>query len=271
MEVIHETHAVCGKAGDQDLTLEYLYRRDLADQAKPVVAGIPGGGWLHGGMKSVCNPVDVAPCLEAGLMVVGLRHRPITEAPFPACRDDIRTALNWLIENADRLGIRRDGIALDGGSAGGHLATLTAAVEAEHKSPNPVRAVLLRGPPMDIAEWYAEVHDKNETLDRCVRLLLGGTPDEKPELCREATPLTHVAPGMPPFLIFHGEKDAAVPLRHSELLAEKLKGVGTEVTRVVVRNGTHGLGPNDEQGSSPTPEEIAEMKIEFLRQHLPGM
>jgi acetyl esterase/lipase len=267
--VIHETHVVCGKSGDQDLTLEYMFNGELADRRKPVVATIPGGGWLHGGMKSVADPANVAPYLDAGFMVVGLRYRPITEAPFPACRDDIRTALDWLIAEADTLGIRRDAIALDGGSAGGHLATLTAALEAKHRHPNPVRAVILRGPPMDIARWFVEIHD-NEVLNRCVRLLLSGTPDEKPDVCRDATPLTHISPGMPPFLIFHGEKDTAVPLTQTLALAERLKQAGVSVKRVVVQNGTHGLGPADDTGSSPNPEEIFQMKVEFLKRCFSG-
>ena len=270
MDVVHETHAVCGKAGDKDLTLEYMFRRDLVDRVKPVVAVIPGGGWLHGGMKSVAESAWVAPYLDAGLMFVGLRYRPITEAPFPACRDDIRAALDWLIANADELKIDLDSIAIDGGSAGGHLAALTAALEAKHNHPHPTRAVILRGSPMDIAIWYEQMKD-DETPNDCVRKLLGGTPQEKPDLCREATPLTHVSPGMPPFLVLHGDKDVAVPLSQSEALEKRLKEVGGEVTRVIVRNGLHSLAPADDTGSSPTPEEILQMKVQFLRQHLPAM
>ena len=270
MDAMHETHAVCGKAGDKDLTVEYMCRSDLADRVKPAVGFIPGGGWLHGGLQSVHRPEDMAPFLDAGLMVVCLRHRPITEAPFPACRDDIRTALDWLIANAERLHIDPDAIALDGGSAGGHLAALTAALATKHNHPHPVPAVILRGPPIDIGPWFDQIYD-TEVLNGCVRKLLGGTPQERPDLCREATPLTHISPGMPPFLIFHGDKDVAVPLSQSKLLQERLEQVGGEVTRIIVRNGLHGLTPADETGSSPTVEEITRMKLAFLRRHLPGM
>ena len=270
MKVMHETHAVCGSAGARELTLEYLCRYDLVHRIKPVVAIIPGGGWMSGGMESVTSPLDVAPYLDAGFMVAGLRYQPITQEPFPACRDDLRTALDWLITNADDLCIRRDAIALDGGSAGGHLATLTAALEAKLRHPHPVKAVILRGPPVDIGVWFEEIQ-QDEELSRCVRLLLGGTPQERPELCRVASPITHIDPNMPPFLIFHGEKDTAVPLSQSELLAGCLEKVGIEVTRIIVENGTHGLDSSDERGASPTLEEIFGMKVTFLRQHLPGV
>ena len=267
MGVVHETHAVCGKAGDHDLTLEYTCRRELADRVKSVVVSIPGGGWLHGGMESVTSSVDAAPYIDAGWMFVGLRHRPITEAPFPACRDDIRTALDWLIANADELRIDLEAIALDGRSAGGHLATLTAALEAKDNHPHPARAVVIHCPPMDIATWHEQTKDI-EILDGCVRGLLGGTPQEKPELCREASPLAHVSPGMPPFLIFHGDKDEYVPLSQTETLEKRLKQVGTEVTRIVVRNGPHDLIAVGNAGQTPTRQEIFDMKMTFLRHHL---
>ncbi len=74
---------------------------------------------------------------------------------------------------------------------------------------------------------------------------------------------------MPPFLIFHGEKDVAVPLTQSEALANRLRQADIEVNRVIVRNGNHGLGAADDSGSSPTLDEIQQMKVAFLRRHLP--
>ena len=73
---------------------------------------------------------------------------------------------------------------------------------------------------------------------------------------------------MPPFLIFHGDRDTAVPLPQTEALETGLTRVGGQVTRVVVRNGGHGLGPEDEGGSSPTLDEILDLKLAFLRRHL---
>ena len=267
MGVVHETHAVCGKAGDRDLTLEYMCRHELADRVKPAVVSIPGGGWLNGGMDSVTDPADAAPYLDAGWMLVGLRHRPTTEAPFPACRDDIRTALDWLIDNADELRVDPDAVALHGRSAGGHLATLTAALNAKHRSRRAVCAVVVHCPPMDIATWYEQIKDI-EILDGCIRGLLGGTPQEKPDICRQASPLAHVSPGMPPFLIFHGDKDEYVPLSETESLESRLTQFGCEVTRVVVRNGPHDLTAFDNPDQTPTPAGILDMTMDFLRQHL---
>ena len=262
--MIHETHVPCGVAGSRALTLEYFYREEFAEHPKPVVAVIPGGGWRHGGMKSVHNPHDWDPYLSEGMMVAGIRYRPVTEEPFPACLNDVFTALGWLRANADNLGIRRNALFVDGGSAGAHLATLAAALETAKKQQYPVKGVVLRAGPVDIARWYRDTYS-NELLRDCTHKLLGGSPEEKPSLCREASPLSHIVQGMPPFLIFHGEQDEAVPLSQSEALEAALRKVGVSVRRIVVKNANHGLAPIDERGSSPNLQEIFQMKVVFFQ------
>ena len=274
MDLIHEPQVVCGKSGAKDLHIEYIYHRKFEGHTRPVICKIRGGGWMHGGMDEMV-PTAIEPdsepgrYLRSGIMLANLRHIPVMEAPFPANRDDINTGLDWLYANCDRLNIRKDGIAIDGGSSGAHLATLVAALRA--KGPyEPLRAIILRAPPIDIASWFTQMHD-NRIFNKCVRMLLGGTPQEKPDVCREATPLTHINPAMPPFLIFHGDKDEAVPPVHTALLEDALKKKGVPVTRVVVENGGHDLGPADGATSSPTLQEISDMKFAFLKKHMPGI
>ena len=273
MDLVHKPQVVCGKSGDKYLHIEYIYSREFENHQKPVLCTIRGGGWMHGGMDEM-DPSTIEPnsdlgrYLNSGMMIANLRHKPVMEAPFPANRDDINTGLDWLYANCGRLNIRKDGIAIDGGSSGGHLATMVAALRATGPY-KPLRAIILRAPPMDIASWFDQIYD-SEVLNKCVRMLLGGTPQEKPDVCREATPLTHINPDMPPFLIFHGEKDDAVPPVQTKLLEDALNKVGVPVTRAVVKNGNHGLGPVDGATSSPTLQEISDMKFTFLKRHLPG-
>lgn len=274
MDLVHEPQVICGHCGGRELRIEYIYSRQFEDHRKPVLCGIRGGGWKHGGMDQIYpsaiedNP-ELVRYLNSGIMFVNLRHTPVTEAAFPANRDDINTSLDWLYTNAERLNIRKDAIAIDGGSSGAHLATLTSALRANGPF-KPLRAVILRAPPIDIALWFIQIHE-NEILNQCVRLLLGGTPEQKPELCREATPLNYINRQMPPFLIFHGQKDDAVPLVQTELLKDALDKVGVPVTRVVVENANHGLGPVDGSKSRPSLREISDMKFVFLKKHLPGI
>ena len=64
-----------------------------------------------------------------------------------------------------------------------------------------------------------------------------------------------------PLLIFHGDKDALVPLGQSEALAAAMKKAGVEVKLVVIKGGGHGAPGFD------TPENHKLME-EFLAKHL---
>ena len=49
----------------------------------------------------------------------------------------------------------------------------------------------------------------------------------------------------PPFLIVHGDRDRTVPLEQSQILFDKLRLAGVDVTLLVVKNGKHGNGGPD--------------------------
>jgi dipeptidyl aminopeptidase/acylaminoacyl peptidase len=77
----------------------------------------------------------------------------------------------------------------------------------------------------------------------------------------QASPLTHVTKGAPPFLIVQGDADPQVPPEQSELLHAALRKAGVESTLEVIRGGGHG-GP-----AFNTPE-LAEKIEGFFRKHL---
>ena len=87
---------------------------------------VPGLLWLHGGGYYTGSPeleglaskdyIDMSHCV-----VVSPDYRLSVEAPYPAALEDCYTALQWLKDNANHLGVRDDQIAVAGGSAGGGL------------------------------------------------------------------------------------------------------------------------------------------------------
>jgi dipeptidyl aminopeptidase/acylaminoacyl peptidase len=96
--------------------------------------------------------------------------------------------------------------------------------------------------------------------------VFGATDDLSPTLER-GSPITFVSKDDAPFLILHGDKDATVPLRVSEKLAERLKAAGIPVTLAIVKNADHSF--NSEGGPmSPTRAEMTKLIADFFDRYL---
>jgi dipeptidyl aminopeptidase/acylaminoacyl peptidase len=73
-----------------------------------------------------------------------------------------------------------------------------------------------------------------------LQLLLGGQPDEVPELARLASVTSHVDAGDPPLLIFHGDQDPQMPINQSHELHGLYKARKLDGEMVVVHGAVHG-------------------------------
>jgi dipeptidyl aminopeptidase/acylaminoacyl peptidase len=65
-----------------------------------------------------------------------------------------------------------------------------------------------------------------------------GAPDAK--LYWEASPVNHVTPDDPPFLLIHGDGDKTVPYQQSEIMEAALRKAGVPVKLIRVPGGGHG-------------------------------
>jgi alpha-L-fucosidase 2 len=62
------------------------------------------------------------------------------------------------------------------------------------------------------------------------------------KVLREASPLTHVHKGLPPYLLIHGTKDDKVPFEQSVKFQKKMKATGNVCDLITVEGGAHGMG-----------------------------
>lgn len=88
---------------------------------RAAVLQIHGGGMVLG-TASWCSNDNASLAQELGVLVVSVDYRLAPEHPFPNPQTDCFTAYEWLLLNADALGVDRDRIAVCGESAGGGLA-----------------------------------------------------------------------------------------------------------------------------------------------------
>jgi acetyl esterase/lipase len=111
-----------------------VYERPDRVRPSGALLWIHGGGYVMGAPE-VENEVCSRIALDLGVLVVNVSYRLAPEHPFPAGLDDCYTALAWLHEQADELGIDPDRVAIGGASAGGGMAASLAQMAHDRGGP----------------------------------------------------------------------------------------------------------------------------------------
>jgi acetyl esterase/lipase len=124
-----------------------LYMPARTATAVPVLFWIHGGGFIIG-MPEQDEPGNIDIVRAVGIAVAAVSYRLAPEHPFPAAIEDCYAALTWLHREAETIGIKRDSIAIGGGSAGGGLAAGLVLMAHDRKEV-PIRFQLLIYPMLD--------------------------------------------------------------------------------------------------------------------------
>lgn len=136
---------VPGHRGDP-VEVSVLRPRDAAGP-RPGVLFIHSGGLMFGDRFSGADLViDWIDRLGAVLVTVEYRLAPEFGDPFP--REDVYGAYDWMVREADRLGIRRDRLLIAGASSGGGLAA-GLALAARDRGHRAARGQVLDYPMLD--------------------------------------------------------------------------------------------------------------------------
>ena len=233
--------------GDVSLQLDLHLPRNV--ERKPqLLIWIHGGGWRKG--SRTANKLDFM--LPAGYAVASISYRLTDVAGFPAQIHDCKAAVRWLRAHADRYGYKADLLGVAGGSAGGHLVSLlgtSGGVEelegtlGNHTDQSSrVDAVVDFYGPSDFLLMKENKSDNLNQPNSPVALLLGGSPAEKPEVARAASPAQHVDADDAAFLIIHGTADPLVLPEQSKHFYKKLQAAGVDSQLHWVEGAGHG-GP----------------------------
>ena len=80
-----------------------------------------------------------------------------------------------------------------------------------------------------IADWRLMYEDQAGTLRGYQRSIFGGTPDEKPEAHRRASPITYAENISADILVLQGANDTRCPARQMKVYESKLKELGKSI------------------------------------------
>jgi acetyl esterase len=119
-----------------------LYHPPDRTGVSPALVWFHAGGATIGGLHTTHSWCTVL-AERAGLLVMSVDYRLAPEHPFPAAVDDALASYQWVIDNADGLGVDAHRVAIGGESAGGTLATVVCQERRRHGQPQPMAQLLV--------------------------------------------------------------------------------------------------------------------------------
>ncbi len=122
--------------------------------------------------------------------------------------------------------------AILGPSYGGYLTTMSLTTQ-----PDEWAGGVAIVPPVDLAANYELGNAHYKAFHRH---FLGGTPEDKPELYRERSPITHIEKLRQPLLIIHGENDPVCPIEPVKQFAARAEALKLPVELVINEDEGHG-------------------------------
>ena len=197
-----------------------VYRPPSGDR-DPILLQIHGGSWQAGSPAS--QEWFSRHFAQRGYVVVSISYRHAPEWKWPEQIVDVRSALHWISEESPAFGGNPARIVVVGRSAGAQLAMRLAYQEG----PSSIRGVVNLYGPVDLAEgWRNPPRPDPADVRGILETLIGGTPAQKPEHYRHASPITYVSKSVAPTLSLYGARDHIVEARYGRTLDAALTKAG---------------------------------------------
>jgi acetyl esterase/lipase len=233
-----------GKDGDERQKLDLYLPKGAKNY--PTLFFIHGGGWTKGSRSGFARIAHTF--ARNGVAFVSTGYRLSPKVKHPAHIEDVAKGFAWTVANIGKYDGNAGAIFVSGHSAGGHLAALLATdddyLKAEKlslsniKGAIPISGVFVVSPRM-----------KNVFGDDA-------------EVCKKASPQTHVRKNLPPFLILYADSELGGLGKQAEAFAPSLKEHKVKADIVMGKDRNHGsimmkMASEDDPGTQAVLEFIA--------------
>jgi acetyl esterase len=233
---------VYGVADGQPLTMDYYAPKGAGPH--PIAIIIHGGGYQRGNSKSGSEAYCADFLAPAGYAVFSINYRLAPKYPYPYMVYDVQRAIRFIRHNASRWDGQPNRIALVGGSAGGFLSNMVGLLNTpgDRGAADPVDRESAQV--QAVVTLFAQSSFATVPLNADVHALLDPLIKEKgeEEALKEASPISYVSKGDPPFLQILGDKDEYIPFSEATNLDAALKKVGVRSEIIRIPGGMHGTG-----------------------------
>ena len=225
---------------------------------KDVLLFIHGGSW-NSGKKSTYNFFGNR-LARKNIVAVIIDYPKSPAANYDEMSTDAALAVKWVKENIGRYGGDPQKIFISGHSAGGHLAALICTDDTyfnKLKMQQPVKGIVL----IDAAGLDMYGYLQSENFGSGNTYLQTFTTD--PATWKQASPLYHLHPGLPPILIYRGGKTYPSIEVSNEKFITALHGLGYKTPYHILKGKKHVAMITQFLNSyNPRYKEV----IEFMRQ-----
>lgn len=231
--------------------------------AHPAVIWVHGGAWISGDKR------DVAPYLQMlaaeGYTTIGLNYTIAPEATYPTAVDQLNEALRYVIDNAAELRVDPQRIVLAGDSAGSQLVSELATITTNPDfaatagvqpalTPEQLRGVVLNCGVYDLDALAAGAQGIVGWGFKSALWAYTGERDwSDTPAGQQMSTIDYVTAAFPRTYISGGNGDALTD-GQSKPLAEKLSGLGVDVTAVFWPGDTEPALPHEYQFHLDFPE-----------------
>ena len=256
--------------GGEALTLDILEPTQPGGAPHPLLVVVHGGSWSFGSSamaaQSLLTKRAAAVLLQRGFVVASINYRFAPRDPWPAQIIDTRCAVRYLRATAPRWNVDPHRFVALGNSSGAQMVSLDALSAGQEpqwdngqysSESSAVAAVVDLWGPVDLTAsgWSEEAIQIGNAV---FKTSLGTDSDA----LQRASPVTHIRPGAPPFLIIQGTADMLVPPTQATEIHDRLVAAGDAATLIDVAHAAHELRPSG-GAISPSIEALAAQVVAF--------
>lgn len=135
--------------------------------------------------------------------------------------DDVISGVDELVEKGM---VDKDRVGVMGWSNGGYISAFCSTFSSRFK------AISVGG---GITNW--STHYVNTDIPYFIRMYLGNTPWNDPDIYKRTSPMTYIKSACTPTLIQHGEKDARIPITNAYELHQGLKDMEVDTELIIFK------------------------------------
>lgn len=224
----------------------------------PLVLYLHGGAWVMGSRRD--HPQRMRHLAAQGLAVASLDYRPAHRAAFPAQREDVAAAIEFLRRDEERFGVNASAVGLYGASAGAHLAAMAALTLSESTDAAvfafagifgrydltsaglvPVPEPGLRAPDEVLSSpWPVELGGRPVSPMK-LRSLLTGVEERRldDEALRAVSPIYLLDRADVPIMVLHGIADGVTHHAHGENFVRAARSAGRDAEIELIEGANH--------------------------------